>query len=50
MADVTLRAGEFKGVGAEEFASGHGLFDLGDGRTTGTRYRELDANSASFDS
>jgi len=43
MVDIVLRAGEFKGVSAEEFASGHGLLDFEDGRATSTRRRELDA-------
>ena len=43
MVDVILRAGEFKGVGTEEFSCRHGLLDLKDGRAAGTRRRELDA-------
>jgi hypothetical protein len=43
MIDIVLRAGEFESVGAEEFASFDGFFNLGDSGATAARYGEVDA-------
>lgn len=43
MIHVVLRAGEVESMGAEEFASFDGFFDLGDSGAAAARYGEVDA-------